>query len=491
MTSSHGRRIQSRRALAILAWLSLVLVAGLLWYAQEHRFIRIQAWEPAALLLSAYSAFLSVFGWLLFSPERKSAEESPALFFAGILTLLPPCFIAYHLMPEGSPLRGWLTIGIFLFGIIAILSPLPKEVFAVPRHRRSYLQPLTDSYLSILDVDAPGVSFDGILPQTAFRLTRPDETATAVARGPARDPWTDPFYGTGRRLSRTGVSQSRRKEESGHGDVSYRESNRQNDGHPAAVPVAAVPQTNVPLATQTPSSANQMQHVPNQGFTEDQSAPRSPGATAATSRRPLTEPEHRPSAAAGFQTPRPFPLRSVPLPQIPPPLPSTSLRSEASVGDTEFSLRELDRQLRLMQVQDDEEPETTADDDLTTGAAPRPVAGVFLNQQLAAGDATLERIRDEHGGEMIEGTIPVMFEIGQKRAHLHVPFSPPLPGLPEVECEPTSEDSIRLKVAVRQPYGIRIEARRSEASESLKTEISFAAVYTPGSKRSSTSRGQH
>ena len=85
---------------------------------------------------------------------------------------------------------------------------------------------------------------------------------------------------------------------------------------------------------------------------------------------------------------------------------------------------------------------------------------------------------------MIEGTIPVFFEIGQKRAHLHVPFSPPLPGLPEVECEPMGEDSIRLKVAVRQPYGIRIEARRSETAESLKTEISFAAVYTPGPRRS-------
>jgi hypothetical protein len=86
---------------------------------------------------------------------------------------------------------------------------------------------------------------------------------------------------------------------------------------------------------------------------------------------------------------------------------------------------------------------------------------------------------------MIEGTIVAFFEVGQKRAHLHVPFSPPLPGLPEVECEPVGEESIRVKVAVRQPYGIRIEARRAEASESLKTEISFAAVYTPPPRRAS------
>jgi hypothetical protein len=95
----------------------------------------------------------------------------------------------------------------------------------------------------------------------------------------------------------------------------------------------------------------------------------------------------------------------------------------------------------------------------------------------------MERRKDEHGGEVIDGTIRVVFEVGQKRAHLHVPFSPPLPGLPEVECEAVSDDSVRCKVAVRQPYGIRIEARRSEASHALHTDISFAAIYTPSARR--------
>jgi hypothetical protein len=93
------------------------------------------------------------------------------------------------------------------------------------------------------------------------------------------------------------------------------------------------------------------------------------------------------------------------------------------------------------------------------------------------GDATkIERIQDEFGGEMIEGTIRVLFEPGQKRAHLHVPFSPPLPGIPEVEVEPVGDVDLRLKVAVRQSYGIRIEARRTEASDRLETEVGFAAV---------------
>lgn len=90
-----------------------------------------------------------------------------------------------------------------------------------------------------------------------------------------------------------------------------------------------------------------------------------------------------------------------------------------------------------------------------------------------------ERIRDEYGGEMVEGTVRVVFETGQKRANLHIPFTPPLPGIPEVECESVGDDVLRLKVPVRQPYGIRIEARRSDASGPLETEIGFAAVYSP------------
>ena len=98
-------------------------------------------------------------------------------------------------------------------------------------------------------------------------------------------------------------------------------------------------------------------------------------------------------------------------------------------------------------------------------------------------DVKMERLKDDLGGEMIDGTIHLSFKVGQKRAHLHVPFSPPLAGLPEVECEAIRDDSVRCKVAVRQPYGIRIEARRSDASQALDTDIGFAAVYTPSARR--------
>ncbi len=72
----------------------------------------------------------------------------------------------------------------------------------------------------------------------------------------------------------------------------------------------------------------------------------------------------------------------------------------------------------------------------------------------------------------------VRFDKGQKRANLHVPFSPPLAGMPDVECECVGDESLRLKVPVRQSYGIRIEVRRSNADEALDTEVGFAAVYT-------------
>ena len=148
------------------------------------------------------------------------------------------------------------------------------------------------------------------------------------------------------------------------------------------------------------------------------------------------------------------------------------------------SLQELDRQIRELEADDDDSTGNCVGEDNIAGTGVfAPAPGVTRSVQQSSADVRLERIRDEHGGEMIEGTIGVFFEVGQKRAHLHVPFSPPLPGLPEVECEPAGEDSIRVKVAVRQPYGIRIEARRAEASEALKSEVSFAAVYTPSSRR--------
>jgi hypothetical protein len=143
----------------------------------------------------------------------------------------------------------------------------------------------------------------------------------------------------------------------------------------------------------------------------------------------------------------------------------------------ETDLRELDRRIKELEVDDEQQDADFAGDSVVQSAVSP------TRDTTPLSDVKMERRKDDRGGEMIEGTIRVFFEVGQKRAHLHVPFSPPLAGLPEVECEAVRDDSVRCKVAVRQPYGIRIEARRSDASESLHTDIGFAAVYTPAARR--------
>jgi len=564
MTTSRSRRIQSRRALAILAWVMLAVVAWLLWHGQRENLIRIQAWEPAALLLSAYATFLAIFGWLLFSPGLKSAEESPGLFFAGLLTLIPPCYIAYNLMPVNSPLRPWLTLGVFIFGLFAIVSPLPPEVFAVPRDRKSYLQPLTDAYLSVLDVEEPVVHFENVAPETRYWLTRPAPEESQRRDTVTRDPWVDPFSGTGRRMSRVGTEPTARSAEKSR-------SNEQRKATPPAFPVHVPLPPPLPLS-QSPAGVSSGSAGPAVDVSmplrqDNLAAPRHSSAAsrsiaefesrndqidstssplplsqaAPAPRRPLTEPTQKTSSTVGFQLPlpaihpespvppplpltqkpapslrdathsftaapgqKPIPIPAATLPLMPPPLPvtspdlgfgtsqtssppalrpaSTPVARQDPASEAGFaSLQELDRHFRE-QAEADEREEKKSVQEHSAPSAPSSDRSV----SSSTGNVSMERFRDEHGGEMIEGTIKVFFEIGQKRAHLHVPFSPPLPGLPEVECEPTGEEPIRLKIAVRQPYGIRIEARRTESADPLNTEISFAAVYTPGPRRKSS-----
>ena len=489
MTTSHGRRIQSRRALAIMAWVSLVIIAGLLWYGQEEDFIRVQAWEPAALLLSAYSAFLAIFGWLLFAPERKSAEESPALFFSGMFTLIPPCFIAYHLMPPSSPLRGWLTLGVFVFGLFAILSPLPAEVFAVPRDRKSYLQPLTDSYLSVIDVEELQLDLQSLVPRSYHLLTTPDVARSPTTLGSnTRDPWTNPFYGTGRAMSKVGsarrstYSESRDRTQENDRDrplPQFRETQRASGlGYP-------VPRTSVQHAPSMPPAIPSGPVIPtNSGLSRPPAIARS-----AFAPRESRAPNYQSQSTDGVTSPpvtgisgtiHPSATFNEVLETVVSEFRShtdTALQSSLPPAHSpETDLRELDRRIKKLEAEDEQ------DENLAGGLAVQSAMSPTARTS-PLNDVKLERLKDEHGGEMIQGTIRVFFEVGQKRAHLHVPFSPPLPGLPEVECEAVSDDSVRCKVAVRQPYGIRIEARRSDASQALHTDIGFAAVYTPSARR--------
>ena len=133
-------------------------------------------------------------------------------------------------------------------------------------------------------------------------------------------------------------------------------------------------------------------------------------------RRPLTEPGTRTTPPVGFQTPtasRPITVSPPPMPQELPTRPAPPVADPSRAAETD--LRELDRRIKELEA-DDEQDGNFAGDPVAQSATP-------------LSDVKMERLKDELGGEMIDGTIRVFFEVGQKRAHLHVPFSPPLAGL--------------------------------------------------------------
>jgi hypothetical protein len=145
------------------------------------------------------------------------------------------------------------------------------------------------------------------------------------------------------------------------------------------------------------------------------------------------------------------------------------------------SLQDLEQRLRA--EFGEEEGDDGGDDEDSRTALSEPVGGVsaagLSAVQHSSDTVQMQRVQDERGGENVEGTAVVRFQAGQKRVHVHIPFSPPLPGIPDVECEPTGSDTVRVRVAMRQAYGVRLEVRRAEASQPLQTEISFAAAAAP------------
>lgn len=68
--------------------------------------------------------------------------------------------------------------------------------------------------------------------------------------------------------------------------------------------------------------------------------------------------------------------------------------------------------------------------------------------------------RETAAGEAIELTLRVTFEAGQRQLSVHVPISPPLAGVPQVECEPLDDAEVELSVGAVHPHGVRIDVRR-------------------------------
>ena len=91
----------------------------------------------------------------------------------------------------------------------------------------------------------------------------------------------------------------------------------------------------------------------------------------------------------------------------------------------------------------------------------------------------------DDGADCIEGVVKVEIAADQKQTVVHLPFSPPFPAKPNVECEVESLESCRARVTTTHPYGARIEIRRSgECEKNTEVELQFTAIcHTAGNER--------
>ena len=73
------------------------------------------------------------------------------------------------------------------------------------------------------------------------------------------------------------------------------------------------------------------------------------------------------------------------------------------------------------------------------------------------------------GQDVLIGTHFVKLAPGQKQEVLHLPFSPAFEVTPDVSCEALDAEGVRVKAASVQPYGARLEIRRSGQTDSETT----------------------
>lgn len=545
MSDSLIRTSRTRRAVAFIGWGVLVLTAVLLSFARIDDVLQHRGSPVAGLVLSLFAAFVGVFSWLLFNPGRRSAADSPALAAGAIATLFPPPIICYCLLGT-SALAPWLSLGVFLVCVIAILSEVPDDFFGVPRDRSSYFVPMpvfdrvegdvmdpnaswfrfNDLSKAVADVERPSLAprsyrdQDRIVPAVKSPAARPrsytsvddllpDDNSLGLLDEPL---WTgdddDDIVDShlaadqaGARSDQIGSGQRSGSEAKSAGSQitskssdsarSRRQSSTTDErfqpekkiAHPQAEvrttepPRPETPQqasqrasahaggkavsgTTAPRSTRwtesRPSPAQQqhdsaIDRAPSRGESAEQDSQSSVARATDDSDHATQGPSDETSPAASVVAVSSTAAAAVIADEI-------ASREESSLNAERRSGAEEDRKLEREAISDST-PKTIDRDEIGNDDEP-----------------AIQRSTDESGLEYVEGVLKVRFDKGQKRANLHVPFSPPLADTPDVECECVGGDDVRLKVPVRQPYGIRIEARRSHADEPIETEVGFAAV---------------
>jgi len=90
------------------------------------------------------------------------------------------------------------------------------------------------------------------------------------------------------------------------------------------------------------------------------------------------------------------------------------------------------------------------------------------------------RTRTADGAEQITGEALVEFEEGAEVEVVNVAFCPSFKGVPTFEYEQVSGADVAIKTTLIQPFGVRLEVRRRNAStENEPTRLEFFACYPP------------
>lgn len=91
----------------------------------------------------------------------------------------------------------------------------------------------------------------------------------------------------------------------------------------------------------------------------------------------------------------------------------------------------------------------------------------------------VRRERHRDGREQVAGSVRVDLARGQRVAHAHVAFCPPLGGAPTIELRQAAGPPARVKLGQSLPYGARFEVKLAEpgpASVTLEYEATAAGV---------------
>ena len=418
MSNSLTRTSRSRPTTALLTWAGLICVA--LQLSNSRISGRVYSVDtagatatPIVILLAAFTTFIAIFAWVLFNPHRKTLSDSPTFFLAASATILPPPVIGFCLMPAESPLRGWVALAMFLLCAVALLSHLPDDLAKVPRSIDTYLTPIPAF---------DGMEDEALNPNSEwFQFNALSDIVSDTPR-----PSLAPKEWLG--VSKAPVSDRR----SSVGAVSSVEALLSSDSDLSLL--------DDPLWD--PETESESQKQKQREAAADQSVATVAGARAADAVDPEAEARDPQLQEPGS----PGTFRS--------PLTSTGIVSpeeEEAAADAFFASENVVKR---------EEIEIAASSRATLTPAVQP----HVDRQVV------------DGLETVEGILPVSFEAGQKRANLHIPFSPPLSAAPEIECASVGEEDVRLKVAVAQPWGVRVEVRRLTADDQATAEIGFHAT---------------